>query len=66
MHDLKLENIAKEPTCFKSVNPTCADLILTSDSGKFSNVRTIETGLSDFHSMVATVLYCFYPYFFVK
>ena len=33
VHDLNLENIAKEPTCFKSVNPTCVDLILRSDSG---------------------------------
>ena len=55
-HDLNLENIVKEPTHFKSVNTTCIDLILTSDSGKFSNIRTIETGLSDFHVMVATVL----------
>ena len=31
MHDLNLENVVKEPTCFKSDNPTCIDLILTSD-----------------------------------
>ena len=58
MHDFNLKNIVKEPTCFKSVNPACIDLILTSDSGKFSNIRTIETGLSDFHAMVAMVLRC--------
>ena len=56
MHDLNLENIVKEPTCFKSDSPSCIDLILTSDSGKLSNTKTIETGLSDFHVMVATVL----------
>ena len=56
MRDFNLESIVKEPTCFKSVNPTCIDLILTSDSGKFSNIRTIQTGLSDFHAMVGTVL----------
>ena len=56
MHDLNLENVVKEPTCFKSDNPTCIDLILTSDTRKLSNVKTIETGLSDFHAMVATVL----------
>ena len=56
MHDLNLENIIKEPTCFKSDSPSCIDLILTSDSGKLSNTKTIETGLSDFHVMVATVL----------
>ena len=56
MHDLNLETIVKERTCFKSVKPTCIDLILASDSGKFSNIRTIETGLSCFYAMVATVL----------
>ena len=56
MHDLNLENIVEEPTCFKPVNPTFLDLILTSDSGKFSNIRTIETGLSDCYAMAATVL----------
>ena len=56
MHDINLENIVKEPTCFKSVNPTCIDLNLTSDSGKFSNIRPIENELSDFHAMVATAL----------
>ena len=29
MHGLNLENIVKEPTCFKPVNPTHIDLILT-------------------------------------
>ena len=56
MHDLNLESIVKEPTWFKSVNPTCIYFIFTSESGKFSNIRTIETGISDFHAMVATVL----------
>ena len=56
MHDFNLENIVKERTCLRSVNPTCIDLLRTSDSGRFSNSRTIETGLSDFHAMAATVL----------
>ena len=56
MLDLNLENVVKVPTCFKSDSPTCNDLLLTSDSEKLSNIETIETELSDFHAMVATVL----------
>ena len=56
MQRLNFKNVIKEPTCFKSNSPTCIDLILTSDTGKVSNTRTIETGLSDFHVMVTTSL----------
>ena len=57
MHDLNLlENIVEKPTCFKYVDPTCIDLILTTDSGGLSNIKTNETGLSDFHAMVAMVV----------
>ena len=56
MQRLNFKNVIKEPTCFKSNCPTCIDLILTSDTGKVSNTRTIETGLSDFHVMVTTSL----------
>ena len=52
MYDLNLENIVKETNFFKSVNPTCIDLILTSECGKVSNTRTIETGISGFHAIV--------------
>ena len=56
MHSFNLENIVKEPTCFKSDSPTCIDLILTSDTSKLTNTATIETGLSDFHVMIANAL----------
>ena len=52
----QLKNLIKEPTCFKSDNPTCIDLILTNTSSSFQNSGTIETGLSDFHCIVVTVL----------
>ena len=52
----QLKNLIKEPTCFKSDNPKCIDLILTNRSSSFQNSGTIETGLSDFYSMVVTVL----------
>ena len=56
MNSCNLENIVKKPTCFKSDRPTCIDLILTSDTTRLKNTTTIETGLSDFHVMIATTL----------
>ena len=56
MEIYQLKNLIKEPTCFKSDNPKCIDLILTNRSSSFQNSGTIETGLSDFHSMIVTVL----------
>ena len=52
-----LENLIKEPTCFKSMeNPSSIDLILTNKKNCFQNSMTIETGLSDFHKMTVTVM----------
>ena len=45
-----LENLIKEPTCFKSdENPSSIDIILTNKKASFQNTTTVETGLSDFH-----------------
>ena len=55
MHSAK--NIVKEETCFKSIeNPSCIDLFLTNKPNLFFNTSTINTGLSDYHKMVVTVL----------
>ena len=55
MYDL--ENLIKEPTCFKSTeNPSSIDVILTNRKYKFQNSMTVETGLSDFHKMTVTVM----------
>ena len=52
-----LKSLIKSPTCFKSdTNPSCIDLILTNRSNSFQNSSTAETGLSDFHHLVFTVL----------
>ena len=52
-----LKCLIKEPTCFKSSsNPTCIDLFLTNQEKHFQNSTTIESGLSDFHKMIVTVL----------
>ena len=52
-----LSSLIKEPTCFKNAeNPSSIDLILTNRRGCFQHSTTLETGLSDFHKMVLTVL----------
>ena len=52
-----LKNLIKTPTCFKNAdNPSCIDLILTNRVNNFQNSSNVETGLSDFHHLVVTVL----------
>ena len=47
-------------TCNKNPGKlTCIDLILTNCPGSFQNSCVVETGLSDFHKMVATVMKTF-------
>ena len=56
-----LQNLIKEPTCFKSIqNPTSIDVILTNRCKNFHSSCTIETGLSDHHKMTITVLKIYY------
>ena len=56
-----LKSLNKEPTCFKNPNnPSCIDLFLTNRSRYFQNTSTIETGISDFHKLVVTMLKIFY------
>ena len=55
MYDL--ENLIREPTCFKDAsNPSSIDVMLTNRKNSFKNSTTIETGLSDHHKMTVTVL----------
>ena len=52
-----LKNLVKGPTCFKNpLNPSCIDLILTNRKNSFQNAHIIETGISDVHRMVVTVM----------
>ena len=51
-----LKSMIKEPTCFKSENPKCIDLVLTNRDRSVHSTTTVETGLSDFHKMILTVL----------
>ena len=56
-----LQNLIKEPTCFKSIqNPTSIVDILTNRCKYFHSSCTIETGLSDHHKMTITVLKTYY------
>ena len=51
-----LNSLVRSPTCFKSDSPRCIDLILTNRNRSFQSTVVIETGLSDFHAMIVTVL----------
>ena len=51
-----LENLVKEPTCFKGEIPSCIELTVTNQKNLFSNTKTFITGISDFHSLVVSSL----------
>ena len=52
-----LENLIKEPTCFKNPNnPSSIDVTLTNRKNSFQNSMTIETGLRDHHKLTISVL----------
>ena len=51
-----VKNIVKNKTCFKSIeNPSCVDLI-TDKPGGFQYANVSETGISDHHKLVTTVM----------
>ena len=50
-------SLIREPTCCKnSENPSCIDLIFKNNLKCFQNSYVVETGLSDFHVIAATVM----------
>ena len=52
-----LKSLFKAPTCYKNPdNPKCIDLFLTNQPKRFCNTCSIETGLSDFHKMIVSVM----------
>ena len=52
-----LKSLGKEPACFKNPNnPSCIDLFLTNSVRSLQETQVFETGLSDFHELVVTVL----------
>ena len=51
-----LVSTVNKPTCLKNPkNPSCIDLMLNNKQERFLKVKTIETGLSDFHKMMVSV-----------
>ena len=44
-----------ENTCFKSEKGSCIDLILSNQKYSFQHSGTVETGISDYHSMIYTM-----------
>ena len=62
LDDFGATNLVKEFMCFKSTNnPSCIDLFLTNSGNNFQNTQTVNTGISDFHAMIATVLKTTFP-----
>ena len=51
IHDMF--NIIDKPTCFKTDNNTLLDVILSSNRKRIAGTLNVNTGISDFHNLVA-------------
>ena len=49
-------SLIKKPSFYQSNTPSCIDLILTNRKSLFKPSNTFETGLSDYHKLVCTIL----------
>ena len=49
-------SLISEPICFKSINRTCIDNFLTNRKTRFMKTLTFETGVSDHHKLIGTML----------
>ena len=56
MQAYDFSSLIKKPTCYQSNTPSCIDLILTNRKSLFKLSNTFETGLSDHHKLVCTIL----------
>ena len=62
MGTYNLKSLVKQKTCFKNPdNPSCIDLILTNSPRSFQDSSVFETGFSDFHKLITTVLKQYFP-----
>ena len=52
-HDF--DGLIKKVTCFKGINPTCIDLILTNEKQLFMKSRTFVMGISDFDALTTSI-----------
>ena len=53
-----LKHLITEATCFKGVNPSCIDHIITNKQFRFMKSCALETGISDHHKMIMSVFRC--------
>ena len=52
-----LESLSNTPTCFKNPeNPSCIDRLLTNSKNNFDEAVVLESGISDFHKLVVSLL----------
>ena len=51
-----LSNLIKGSNCLKSANGSTTDLFLTTNKYLFQKTNSFETGISDHHHLIATVL----------
>ena len=56
MSDYGLYNLINTPTCFKSSDGRCIDLILTNKKHSFQKSQSFETGVSDHHHLIYTMM----------
>ena len=56
MYSFDLESLINLPTCCKSTNPICIDLILTNKKNHSMKSATFEIGLYDHHKLIITIL----------
>ena len=54
IYDLTLS--IKEPTCYKSQNPSCIDHFLSNRKTLFQHCQTCETGISDRPKLISTIM----------
>ena len=52
----ELNHLIKDPTCFKSSNPSYVDNFYTNKNKIFFNSSTVEKGISGHHSLICTML----------
>ena len=51
-----LSNLVKDKTCFTKNHSSSIDVMLTNKPRCFQNTTVVETGLSDFHGLVLTLM----------
>ena len=58
----EVKGIINQSTCCKNpTNPSCIDLFLTNSINSFQKSTVVETGLSDFHRLIVSVIKSYSP-----